>query len=66
MAKELDWKSSKAATPRGFESHVLRQETVPYSELGALFLFLVVKAKSIEIYKKHDTVTITVNIPKCK
>lgn len=24
MAKELDWKSSKAATPRGFESHVLR------------------------------------------
>ena len=25
MAKELDWKSSKAATPRGFESHVLRQ-----------------------------------------
>ena len=27
MAKELDWKSSKAATPRGFESHVLRQKT---------------------------------------
>ena len=27
MAKELDWKSSKAATPRGFESHVLRQRT---------------------------------------
>lgn len=27
MAKELDWKSSKAATPRGFESHVLRQQT---------------------------------------
>ena len=25
MAKELDWKSSKAATPRGFESRVLRQ-----------------------------------------
>ena len=27
MAKELDWKSSKAATPRGFESHVLRQNS---------------------------------------
>ena len=26
-AKELDWKSSKAETPRGFESHVLRQQT---------------------------------------
>ena len=27
MAKELDWKSSKAATPRGFESHVLRHKS---------------------------------------
>ena len=25
VAKEPDWKSGKAATPRGFESHVLRQ-----------------------------------------
>ena len=28
VAKEPDWKSGKAATPRGFESHVLRHRNI--------------------------------------
>ena len=39
MAKELDWKSSKAATPRGFESHVLRQMKI--TPFGGVILFFV-------------------------
>ena len=39
MAKELDWKSSKAATPRGFESHVPRQKTQKQA-LSLLLCFL--------------------------
>ncbi len=38
MAKELDWKSSKAATPRGFESHVLRQKNKSRQKPAFMFL----------------------------
>ena len=39
MAKELDWKSSKAATPRGFESHVLRHKKIKQRPFGRCFIF---------------------------
>ena len=64
MAKELDWKSSKAATAPWVRVPCPPPRNSALFKIGAVFI-LAVKCKSIEIYK-NMTVTITVNIPKCK
>lgn len=60
MAKELDWKSSKAATPRGFESHVLRQNKTLSKCSGFLIFTEILNTLTLLTFLKDRLVLLTI------